>query len=277
MGKIKIIVCCHKDDIRVSSDVYIPLHVGKALSNINLDIKCDNTGDNISHKNGSFCELTGLYWAWKNVDDADYIGLCHYRRYFDFQHIGRKGFPFTTLASDTLFNTDFSVSKEIMDSLENGYVILPKEWNLRYSVYLEYCEHHYSRDFRILGDVIKEFSPKYYYDAILNTMIKSNHLMPFNMFIMSKDQLDNYCNWLFPILFEVERRIDITNYDDIQKRIFGYMGERMLNIYVAAESLKVKQIPILKFSDEGELYDMSLLKYKFRCWANDFALKLTSY
>ena len=277
MRKIKIIVCCHKDDIRVSSDVYIPLHVGKALSNVNLDIVCDNTGDNISHKNGSFCELTGLYWAWKNLDDADYIGLCHYRRYFDFQHIGRKGFPFTTFASDTFPNIDFTVTKDIMDNLDKGYVILPKEWNLRYSVYLEYCEHHYSRDFRILGDVIREFSPKYYYDAICNTMIKSNHLMPFNMFIMSKEQLDDYCNWLFPILFEVERKIDITNYDDTQKRIFGYMGERMLNIYVAAEGLKIKQIPIIKFSDESELYNMSWLNYKLRCWANDLALKLTNY
>ena len=109
MEKIKIIVCCHKDDIKASSDVYLPLHVGKAISNKELNITCDNDGENISAKNLSYCELTGLYWAWKNLKDVDYIGLCHYRRYFDFHGIGRRLFPISTLPTEAFVSTDLSL------------------------------------------------------------------------------------------------------------------------------------------------------------------------
>ena len=84
--KIKILVACHKSDTAIyQNDIYMPIQVGKALhANVELGFQCDNTGDNISEKNDSYCELTAIYWAWKNLKDIDYIGLCHYRRYFDF-------------------------------------------------------------------------------------------------------------------------------------------------------------------------------------------------
>ena len=83
--RIKILVACHKADPNIrQDDIYMPIQVGKALHpELDLGFQCDNTGDNISEKNGSYCELTALYWAWKNLKDVDYIGLCHYRRYFD--------------------------------------------------------------------------------------------------------------------------------------------------------------------------------------------------
>ena len=80
----KILVCCHTNDIYKSDEQYFPIHVGKEISDKIINIQGDNTGDNISEKNKSFCELTGMYWAWKNLPKSDYIGLCHYRRYFDF-------------------------------------------------------------------------------------------------------------------------------------------------------------------------------------------------
>ena len=86
---IKIIVCCHKNDIYRDSDIYLPVHVGKANTELSLNMQGDNVGDNISEKNLSYCELTGMYWAWKNLKGVDFIGLCHYRRYFDFDHEGR--------------------------------------------------------------------------------------------------------------------------------------------------------------------------------------------
>ena len=74
--KVKILVCCHKNDIIPSQDNYMPIHVGKALHNdIDLGITGDNTGDNISIKNKNYCELTGVYWAWKNLENVDVVGL----------------------------------------------------------------------------------------------------------------------------------------------------------------------------------------------------------
>ena len=83
MPTIKIIVCCHKKDYYVSNDVYLPIQVGKKKSTIDLGICSDDQGVNISGLNHLYCELTGLYWAWNNLD-CDYIGLCHYRRYYCF-------------------------------------------------------------------------------------------------------------------------------------------------------------------------------------------------
>ena len=77
---IKIIVAAHKKYWMPTDPVYLPVHVG-AEGKAPIGYMPDNTGDNISSKNPHFCELTGLYWAWKNLD-ADYLGLVHYRRYF---------------------------------------------------------------------------------------------------------------------------------------------------------------------------------------------------
>ena len=70
------------------------------------------------------------------------------------------------------------------------------------------------------------------------------------MFLMSWKELDRYCQWLFSVFVIAEKVINITNYNSVQKRIFGYMGERLFNIYIYANQLKVKELPILKISDE---------------------------
>lgn len=76
---IKVIVATHKQYRMPSDNCYMPLHVGKQ-GKVDLGYLGDDSGDSISEKNGHYCELTGLYWAWKNLK-SDYIGLVHYRRY----------------------------------------------------------------------------------------------------------------------------------------------------------------------------------------------------
>ena len=87
--KIVMIVAAHKAYRMPEDPMYLPLHVGKAGKSLELGFQGDDTGDNISEKNPEYCELTGLYWAWKNLD-ADYIGLSHYRRYFRGKRGGDK-------------------------------------------------------------------------------------------------------------------------------------------------------------------------------------------
>ena len=77
---IKILVATHKKYDMPTERIYLPIHVGKAGKE-SLGYQGDDIGDNISWKNTSYCELTGVYWGWKNLQ-CDYIGLCHYRRYF---------------------------------------------------------------------------------------------------------------------------------------------------------------------------------------------------
>ena len=85
MKDIKIIIATHKQHFMPSDDMYLPLHVGKSGKE-ELGYQGDDTGDNISAKNPNFCELTGLYWAWKNLPNY-YLGLIHYRRFFSVKRI----------------------------------------------------------------------------------------------------------------------------------------------------------------------------------------------
>lgn len=274
MDNLKIIVCCHKDDIYAESDIFLPIHVGKSLSSNDLGMIGDDTGDHISVKNASYCELTGMYWAWKNLKNVDYIGLCHYRRYFDFHHIGRRFFPLTTIKSEEFSSLDISISDKVKKWLKQGYCIVARRSCLNMSLYQQYCEGHYSRDIRILGDVIRETLSCEYINAFWSVMVENNRFSPFNMFLMSWNQFDAYCNWLFPLLHEVEKRIDISNYPTDQKRIYGYMGERLLNIYIKARQLKVKQLPILKISDDVEIDNISTMKYIIRTFLRGIVFKL---
>ena len=104
-------VCCHKKDIMAVQEPYLPIQLGKTLTDVDLGITTDNTGDNISYKNLSFCELTGVYWAWKNLKNTDVIGLCHYRRYFDFHGRCQSFKPYTTYPSSSFPNIDLQPLK----------------------------------------------------------------------------------------------------------------------------------------------------------------------
>lgn len=274
MKNLKILVCCHKKDLFKSSETFMPLHVGKALANIDLGMMGDDTGENISSKNASYCELTGMYWAWKNLKGVDYIGLCHYRRYFDFNHEGRRFFPSTTINTSSFDMLNLDISKKAENWLMQGGCIVAKPMHLHTSLYLQYCEGHCSPDFKIMGDVIRDTLPPEYFKGFWTYLVKSNRFSPYNMFVMSWSQFDAYCNWLFPLLEEIESRLDISHYPPYQKRVYGYLAERLLNLYVHTNKLKTMELPILKIADEPEMDDVSTFKYIFRCCIRDFVIKL---
>ena len=78
---VTIFTMTHKKFREPEDAIYVPLHVGRACSG-DYGYAGDDTGDNISAKNCYYGELTGVYWVWKNVRTTDYVGICHYRRYF---------------------------------------------------------------------------------------------------------------------------------------------------------------------------------------------------
>ena len=277
MSTLKIIVCCHKKDIYKESDIYMPIHVGKAISNVDLGIPGDDTGDNISAKNASYCELTGMYWAWKNLKGVDYIGLCHYRRYFDFMHNGRRFFPLTTFKTRDFAKLDFTISKKALNVLEGGGCIIAKPDHLDTSLFRHYCEGHIKEDIMKLGDVIKETQPDKYMKAFWDYLIRDNRFSPCNMFIMNWQQFDRYCSWLFPLLNNLEQRIDISHYTTYQKRVFGYLAERLLNMYVRAEKLQLLTLPIMKIADDKEIDNMSSCKYLGRVMVRNIAFSMIKH
>ena len=261
MKKVKILVCCHKQDVIATQEPYLPIHVGKALSNTDLGIQSDNEGENISFKNRSYCELTGMYWAWKNLKDIDVIGLCHYRRYFDFHRQCDNVF------SETFFNTrdftsvDFSIPQDIIDSIHEGMAYVTKPKYYRHSLYDDYCNQHISDDIRKLEKYIYETQPYNIRWAWYECMHRSCHIWHYNMFIMTWSDFNAYCSWLFPILAEMEKQIDITYYTSVQGRIFGYMAERLMNVWLTANKFTVKERPLIMFYDYPGTRSTSHLKY----------------
>lgn len=272
----KILVCCHKQDIYASCEPYLPIQVGKYMSSTDIGIQGDDTGDNISHKNASYCELTGMYWAWKNLKNVDVIGLCHYRRYFDFHGQCKGPKPYMAIPSASFDSIDLSVPHNVIENAMNGQVYIAKPRNYRNSLMIEYCTSHISDDFRVLRQIIKETQPAEIQEAFFQVFYQNNKLSHYNMFIMNWLDFDAYCSWLFPILNTVEERIDISHYSPLQKRIFGYMSERLLNVWLYARKKKnIKKLPIIWFNDADEpMKYRTDLEYSVRSTLNDFAMLL---
>ena len=247
---VKILVCCHKKDVMATQEPYMPIHVGKALHpELDLGIQGDNTGDNISEKNGSYCELTGMYWAWKNLKDVDIIGLCHYRRYFDFH--GQV--PFykheQRFATEQFGSLNISIPNNILKSVIEGNVVVSNPIHFGSSLALDYCKCHISDDFSTLDNIINSTQSDYIKDAFFRVMRQSNKLMPCNMFLMNWTDFDRYCTWIFDILSRVEKATDISYYNPVQRRIYGYMAERLFNVWLVAEKKKIIQKPVLLIND----------------------------
>lgn len=226
---IKVIVASHKPYWMPSDRMYVPMQVG-AEGRDDLGFIPDNTGDHISDKNPNYCELTGLYWAWKNLG-TDYLGLAHYRRHFTLRKYfkDRRGILNQTQASRLLENVD---------------VILPVKRNYFIETnYSQYAHAHHAVDLDTTRKILEEKYPEYLtaFDAVMKRT--TGHR--FNMFIMKRELANQYCEWLFGVLFELEKRLDINDYSDNDKRVFGFVAERLLDVWVETNGIKCREIPYL--------------------------------
>lgn len=271
----KVLVCCHKQDVCVDGEPYFPIQVGKAVASVDLGIQGDDAGENISASNPGYCELTGMYWAWKNLKDVDVIGLCHYRRYFDFHHQCGMVKPYKSFPSSAFGAVDLSIPDGVIKKAASGQVYIAKPRNYRDNLMVEYCTSHISDDFRVMRQVIKESRSPEIQEAFFQVFYQNNKLSHYNMFLMNWAEFDAYCSWLFPILSEVGKRIDITHYNSVQRRIFGYMAERLLNVWVLARDVKVRKIPVIWFNDADDpMKHHSDLNYAVRSAMNNIAMLL---
>ncbi len=177
---------------------------GAALDNVNSSYVRDDKGENISLKNRKYCELTALYWMWKNTND-DYVGLSHYRRRFSFQ-------------SDDL---KMLCSGDIDVILTTPVINVP-------SVQYMYGKNHDIHDWNVMKNVIGKMCPEYVTD--FSVVGNSNYYIPYNMFIMKKMIFKEYCGWIFPVLEECERVIGDKD-DAYQNRYIGFLAERLMTMF----------------------------------------------
>lgn len=190
----------------------------------------DNIGNHISGKNANYCELTGLYWIWKNTDDS-YKGLVHYRRYFGRNNLSNK-------------ISDICSYEYLLNCLKSVDIVLPYveyfKQNAKEEILLHCCTEEI---FDKLRQIIETKYPDYIetYDRYFN----ENKASLFNMLFCKREIFDAYCEWLFSILFVLEKQVDLAKLNTYQQRLYGFLSERLLNVWVIKNKLVVKHLPVI--------------------------------
>lgn len=234
---IRIIVAAHKPYRMPEDEMYLPVQVGAALEE-DIGFQRDDEGENISELNPFFCELTGLYWAWKNLD-ADYIGLVHYRRHFS-RH--RKPDKWQSILK----------KKDIENDLDFISVFVPKK--RRYwieTLYSHYKHTHYIKQLDETRSIIAQDCPEYL--NAFDKTVKQRWGYMFNMMIMEKLLLNEYCTWVFDILFTLRNRLGEDGLNAFHSRYYGRIGEIIFNVWLnrkiengEIERQQIRELPYMQ-------------------------------
>lgn len=182
----------------------LPIQAGAALTDRHICSIRDDTGDNISHKNREYCELTALYWIWKH-DTSDYVGLSHYRRHFELDEEQLQKLACSDIdVVLTIPIFDFPCVKSV------------------------YFRDHVEKDWLVMLDAIRILQPDYISAA--EELGQGQFYYAYNMFIMRRTILEKYCTWLFPILSYCEAHCGAKD-DAYQNRYIGFLAEHLMSIY----------------------------------------------
>lgn len=257
MSRVKILVACHKPCKVYHDEVYTPIHVGRSISAYGdemADMIGDDTGEHISEKNPFYSELTAQYWGWKNLKDVDYIGLCHYRRYFQTQ--------VTTENVDKLLGSQYDVMLVHPIYDRNSVATRLRLATCNEDVYI------------FIRCIINKYPE---YQQIIEDFMKGNKVVPYNMFLMRKSLFDDFAQWQFTVLEEMEKYVKLPGYSRC-RRLYGYVSEVMLPIYCIKNDLRVRYddiVPMVGSSNESNhcskwIRDM-VKKWIYCLWKDDGA------
>lgn len=248
----------HKDSKLITPEWYRTLLVGAVINYKNgyegYDIRDDITDDNISGKNHYYCELTGIYWLWKHCND-NYIGICHYRRFF-------------VKENRWVNNLSKIIDKDFTTHVLKQYdIILPRIHSFGVTV-SHYLYNMYGDLENVMSQTLRDIITQKYpdYITIYDQVMDGYFSYTWNMMVVPEKIFKEYCSWMFDILFEYEKKIntliDFNNLTNNQQRLYGFVSERLLTIWVRENNLKIYQCPVL-FTEE----DRSI-KGQIKKWAH---------
>lgn len=201
----------------------------------------DRTGDNISSKNKNYCELTAVYWIWKNDAQSDYVSIEHYRRFFMSER-----------------SLSVAKSEKISAYLDEYDAVASRFYTVVPTIRKRYYKGHYGCDLEAAEKSIKNHFPEYI--DTFNKVVDGDQASMFNMIALSKENFDKYCEWLFTILSGVEAEVDLTERDSYQQRAYGFLSERLMNVWIAQNKLNVKRVPIYYHDDNRIIAALKSLK-----------------
>ena len=258
---IRIFIACHKPTYVPENPIFYPVQVGTALTEKRLEHMAyrDNEGDNISGKNPDYCELTAQYWAWKNID-CDYYGFFHYRRYLTFHRVcsvmasgrilGKRQHPYIELDSVWDDLTPYWMEAEWMVQQIAKYDLLTVyRERINTTVYRQYCQYHEAEELNHMLEIVNRVYPEYTDSA--KAYMSSKDIYYMNMYIMKKELFHEYMSWLFDILFEFEKKADMSEYTVEGYRTPGHLAERLLTVFCwyteRKKNLRVKKLQTIIF------------------------------
>lgn len=261
---IRIFVATHKASRKFDSTILQPIQVGSAIAPNRLsNILHDDTGENISALNPMYCELAAQYWAWKNVD-AEYIGLCHYRRFFNFSNTRYKENAWGEVIEkqiDAASQEKYGLDDASITQAIAGYDVITTELkdlrNFPGNSATPAQQWHtapllHDEDLITALAITEDMYPDYTPDV--EEFLQGNKSCFCNMFIMRKEIFCDYCDWLFPILDAFVNVTDMSLYSREALRTPGHLSERLFNIYMlhhtrTADNWKVKQLQCVHFEN----------------------------
>ena len=266
---IKIFVS-HRIDLdseTIDNPLYVNVRCGAVFDKRkNITMLGDDTGDNISEKRKSLCELTVMYWAWKNVD-ADYYGLCHYRRYFSFSDEKYEEDEYSFLrepyiTNDVVHRYELDNCEKVHNLMKKYDCIVTTPFNVRNvgakNLREQYASQEYLdvKDFDVMLEVISDIYPEYLASA--KKYLYGDKLIPCCMFIMKKDMFFSYAQWLFNIIEELEKRIDLSSYTEEGYRTIAHLAERLLGVFIEQKrnNFSISYVQRIIFDNTNRIIDL---------------------
>ena len=230
----KIYVATHKRFACPDDDIYLPITAGKAMHPASdLPYIGDDTGDNISHLNTVLCEMTALYWVWKNTNDP-IVGLNHYRRFFGPKSQSTNLFQIKDDRGRTIVRelVPVAASNDFVEFQDPGFDILTtNQIDLgEFSVATGYGRYHHAEDWFLAREAVNRHAPDYV--GAFDFVSGMNKLSTLNMMVARRAALNDYCSWIFPIILDLSSLRFFANYDPYQKRVIGFLSERLFNVWL---------------------------------------------
>lgn len=235
-------MCCHKG-FELVPPLCHPIQCGAALNPPVEGALPDDSENNISAKNREYCELTAHYFAWKNIR-ADYYGFCHYRRFFCADESVKQPYLALGALPDSGQLGDENFWRQLISEHE---IIVPHSEDMGLPAREHYCtsKYHYAEDLELFFGILSEKAPQL--TKASEQYLSQNRQYFCNMFIMDRAHFFEYCEILFPVLEEFDRR-KVLHGDFQSDRTDGYLGEIFTGIYITycrENGVKIKELPRL--------------------------------
>ncbi|MFI3300971.1 MAG: DUF4422 domain-containing protein [Candidatus Gastranaerophilales bacterium] len=260
MSKVKIYVSYKDKHIPLKSDVIKQIQTGRAIADeIFEEMIGDDTGDNISSLNPSYCELSAFYWIWKNyaqIGNPEHIGFMHHRRHLLFgDNICTENLPICFIGMNEEYISQKLAEQNIPKYISNYDMLVASPIHSDLTLEEQYAFYHHKTDFEYLLEILKKHSMEDY--NLMQKHKKDKYVYFLNMFVMPKDMFFEYCSWIFPIIEIFYAQYKEREYDEYQKRLF--IGERLTSLFIEKKKLegfKIKELPF-SFVEIPETFNRS--------------------